>query len=50
MEVFAGYGFEMSPSTAAALVTYQAGWRAAHYPPELTAATLTVEDGNGDKR
>ena len=43
IEVFGGYGFNKSHSTAYALVTFQTAWLKAHHPTEFMAAILSSE-------
>ncbi|MCW2573851.1 MAG: DNA-directed polymerase PolC, partial [Frankiales bacterium] len=43
IEVFGGYGFNKSHSTAYALVTFQTAWLKTHHPTEFMAAILSSE-------
>ncbi|MGQ0734304.1 MAG: DNA polymerase III subunit alpha [Acidobacteriota bacterium] len=49
MELFAGYGFNKSHSTAYALLAYQTAFLKANYPRHFAAALLTIEAANTDK-
>jgi len=49
MELFAGYGFAKSHSTAYALLAYQTAYLKANYPWHFAAALLTSEAQNTDK-
>jgi DNA polymerase-3 subunit alpha len=49
IEVFAGYGFNKSHSTAYALIAYQTAYLKAHYPAAFMAALLSSELDNTDK-
>ena len=49
MELFAGYGFNKSHSTAYALLAYQTAYLKANYPWHFAAALLTIEAQNTDK-
>ena len=46
---FAGYGFNKSHSAAYALITYQTAFLKAHFPVELTCATLSADKDKTDK-
>jgi len=49
MELFAGYGFAKSHSTAYAFLAYQTAYLKANYPWHFAAALLTIEAQNTDK-
>ena len=49
IEVFAGYGFNKSHSTAYAMVSYQTAYLKANFPTEFMAAVMTCEMSNTDK-
>jgi DNA polymerase-3 subunit alpha len=49
IELFAGYGFNKSHSTAYALLAYQTAYLKANYPRHFAAALLTIEAQNTDK-
>jgi DNA polymerase-3 subunit alpha len=47
---FGGYGFNKSHSAAYAMISYQTAYLKAHYTPEFTAALLSSEIEDGNKR
>ncbi len=49
MEYFSGYGFNLSHSTAYALISYRTAYLKANYPLEFMNALLTSEKDNTDK-
>ena len=49
MELFAGYGFNKSHSTAYAVISYQTAYLKCHYCTEFISATLSSELSNTDK-
>ena len=49
IELFAGYGFNKSHSTAYALLAYQTAFLKVNYPWHFMAALLTIEAHNTDK-